>query len=140
MNFFRYVLLLCLLVFSFSCQKDAEHATIPTVTVDIYVDVTSTIYMQLGMVGGYEYIVGGYKGIVVYRLSEDEFVAFDRACSYDPTNSCRLQMNSTGIELEDSCCTSKFEIIDGSVMKGPATVSLKQYHTSFDGANLHIFN
>ena len=139
-NYFIGIFLLFLLAYTSACKKEANHQTIPNVVVDIYVDVTSTIYMELSIVSGHTFLTGGYKGIVVYRLSESEFVAYDRACSYDPTNSCRLVFEQNQLNLVDTCCGSKFIIIDGSVQNGPATMSLKQYKTTFDGTNLHIFN
>lgn len=134
------ILISPLLFYSTSCNKEVVHETIPNVSVNVYIDVYSTMYINLSIIGGHEFIYGGYKGIVVYRLSETEFLAFDRACSYDPTNECRLIMPQGGLNLQDTCCTSKFAILDGAVISGPATLPLKQYHTTFDGATLHIFN
>jgi nitrite reductase/ring-hydroxylating ferredoxin subunit len=128
------------LLLSTTCKKDNDHPSIPYVQVNLNIDVYSTMFMNLSIVGGHEYIIGGYKGIAVYRLTQDDFVAYDRACSYDPNNYCRLNFNNTDIELVDSCCTSKFRILDGSPISGPAKTVLKQYQTSFDGQILRIFN
>ncbi len=122
-----------------SCTKD-ENQTIPYVYVNFYIQPNSTLYQKLNVIGGWEYLTGGYNGIVVYRLNQDEFMAFDRACPYDYMNGCRIQVESSFTTAIDSCCKSRFILTDGSPFSGPAHVSLKQYRTSYDGNNLHISN
>ncbi len=136
------LLIISLFSLSSSCGKGNEHDTIPNVAVNISFDVNSTMYINLSMVGGHEYLVGGYKGIVVYRVGADEFVAYDRACSHDPlTSNSRLIMDpSSSFILTDTVCGSSFLILDGSVNSGPATLPLKRYQTSFDGTYLSIYN
>ncbi|NVN94264.1 MAG: hypothetical protein HXX18_03165 [Bacteroidetes bacterium] len=123
----------------FSCSKD-ENETIPYVYVNFSIQPNSTLYQKLNTVGGWEYLTGGYNGIVVYRQSQDEFVAFDRACPYDYKNSCRIVVESSFTTTIDSCCGSRFLLNDGSPFKGPASVSLKKYKTYYDGSSLHISN
>jgi len=123
------------------CFKEQEHDSIPNVAVDIYIDVNSTLYIQLNTVGGWLYLTGGYKGILVYRLSDYEFVAYDRTCPYDPyEDASRLEMDVGNLIIQDTLCKSKFIVIDGTVFEGPATLPLKSYKTDFDGNILHIYN
>lgn len=123
-----------------SCKKEA-YANIPNVYVDIYLDISSTLYIELSSVGGYVNITGGYKGITVYRASTDQFMAFERCCPYDAdVDAARIEVDASGLTLTDSVCGSTFLILDGSVVSGPATMPLKQYRTDFDGDNLHIYN
>ncbi len=121
------------------CKKDKKDQ-IPYVYVNFYMNI-STQYIGLNNIGGYEYITGGVRGIIVYRRSTEEFMAYERDCPYQPSNSCALvQVDNSAVMAVDSCCGSKFLLLDGSIVKGPATIMLKQYHTSFDGTTLHIFN
>ena len=130
-----------LLSSTWGCQKKVDHPSIPNVSVNLYLDISSTLYIELSTVGGHVYLTGGYKGIVVYRVSPDEFVAYDRGCPYDPTLACaRIEMDPSGITLTDSCCSSNFSVLDGSIIKGPATQPLKRYHTQYDGQVLRIWN
>ena len=122
-----------------SCSKD-ESETIPYVYVNFNIKPNSTLYQKLNVVGGWEYLTGGYNGIIVYRLSQDEFKAYDRACPYDYKNGCRVDVEGSFTTAKDSCCGSGFILTDGSPYNGPATVSLKQYKTSYDGNNLYITN
>lgn len=132
-----FILLLILL--SIGCGQAYEG--IPEVDVSISIDVTSSTYSDLSYVGGYAYLTGGYKGILVYRHSLEEFVAFERTCPYDPSvTTARIEVEESGLILVDSTCGSRFLIIDGSVYEGPCTRSLKQYSTAFDGIYLRIWN
>jgi nitrite reductase/ring-hydroxylating ferredoxin subunit len=121
------------------CKKDKDE--IPNSYVNFYIDINSTQYIGLNSIGGFIYVTGGVRGIIIYRKSVDEFMAYERDCPYKPSNTCALvQVDHSAIMAVDSCCGSKFLLLDGSVIKGPATRQLKQYSTSLDGTNLHVFN
>lgn len=135
------IILVLLLSSTWSCGDKKAHDSIPNVAVNLYLDINSTMYIELNTIGGWVYLTGGYKGILVYRISVDEFVAYDRACPYDPFETCaRITMDPSGLTVSDSCCTSQFGILDGSVIKGPATIPLKRYNTYFDGSVLSVSN
>lgn len=122
-----------------SCKKDDK--TVPNSSVDIYIYTSEPSFLALNAVGGWVYITGGSKGIIVYRKSNTEFTALDRHCTYLPNTACsRVSVDSSNIIAVDTCCGSKFLITDGSVQNGPASMALKQYATSFDGSVLHIYN
>jgi hypothetical protein len=126
--------------FGTACKKDS-YSDIPNVYVNLHLDISSTLYMELTHVGGWLNLTGGYKGITVYRSSTVEFVAFERCCPYDPTvPDARVFVDDSGLSLTDPECGSQFLILDGSVIQGPAGMPLKQYRTNFDGDNLHIYN
>ncbi|MFO8088071.1 MAG: Rieske (2Fe-2S) protein [Bacteroidales bacterium] len=136
-----FIFLLGLFLFP-HCDKSKQQNLIPNVHVNISLDINSTMYTGLNVVGGYEYITGGYRGIVVYRMAYDEFVAYDRACPYDhhENSDARVDVEDNGLTLIDSVCMSRFLLLDGSVVKGPAERPLKSYRTQLDGDNLLIFN
>lgn len=121
------------------CRKD--NRGIPNVAVDIYIYTTDPNFINLNAVGGWVYITGGSRGILVYRSSNTDFRAYDRHCPYQPEDACgRVEVDSSNIIVKDPCCGSQFLITDGSVTNGPASMPLKQYNTSFDGSVLHIYN
>ena len=133
-----YILLIPIIFFS--CSKD-ENANIPLVNVNVIIHVNDPAYNMLTVSGGWTYINGGSRGIIIYRVSNSEFNAYERHCPYDATNSCALvSVDVSNIIGLDDCCGSKFLLTDGSVTKGPANLPLKQYNTSFDGQVLRIFN
>lgn len=124
-----------------SCKDKVPHDTIPEVAVQARIEPESTMYIELNSIGGWVYLTGGYKGILVYRVSVDEFVAYDRACPYDPyEDEARITVDPSGIICTDTHCGSQFNILDGSIIKGPATIPLKRYYTYYDGVFLTINN
>lgn len=120
-----------LLLFSvFSCSKD-NNANIPLVNVNFTINVNNPAYSNVAVPGGWMYINGGSRGIILYRYSNDEFRAFDRHCTYDVTSTCGLvSVDNSNIVGFDDCCGSKFLVSDGSVTQGPANLPLKAYNTS----------
>jgi len=135
----RLILVVLLLLMTLTCKKDKEE--IPNVAVNIYIYPNSTQYVQLNTNGGWVYLTGGVRGIIVYRRTQDEFVAFERNCPYLPSSTCALvSVEQSGLTLLDSCCGSRFIITDGSIVNGPASVSMKTYYTAYDGNALHIYN
>ena len=130
-----------LLFFLTDCTKNNENP-VPTVYVDFTIYLSQPAYTNLNAVGGWVYLTGGARGIIVYRLSIDTFKAYDRNCTYNPSDAdARVSVDSSGLFAVDASCGSKFVLIDGSVNHGPATVSLRQYNASYDGVNsVHVYN
>jgi hypothetical protein len=129
--------LLLLLIIPFSCGKDNQ-PEIP------YVYVSYSLYpngMDYIPVSGYKYVNIGYRGVIVYRTSIDQFNVFERCCPYDPEVSAAVVRVVDGISAIDTCCGSRYSLFDGSPTgEGPSPYSLMQYHYTFDGDRLDITN
>lgn len=141
MRFFQAILLVLITFGMFSCRRDEPR--IPYVYVDFYINTTDPSFSALNAVGGWVYVTGGSKGIIIYRKTQNDFMAYERHCPYDPEASCsRLEVESSGLLIEDPCCSSVYLITDGSPSSGPGTASgpVQQYHTSFDGMSIHVTN
>lgn len=126
-----------------ACKKDKNNGNIPNVSVDIPLPLSLPEYAALNSVGNSIIISGGYKGILVYHRFQNEFVAFELACPYDPLQpNARVVKDSSNVIGVDYNCGSKFYLTDGSVLQGPANQSLRQYQTEYDaGAHtLYITN
>lgn len=128
------------------CKKsnDADQ-NIPYVPVNFTIQLSLPAYTSLNSVGGSVEIPSvGYRGIVVYRISIDNFVAYDMACPYDPTvNGAICHVDSSGIIMVDNNCGSKFSLAGGgSIVNGPATRPLKPYNVQadFTSNTLVVFN
>lgn len=130
---------LCVIGIS-ACEKNNN--VIRNVFVDRTIFITQPTYNQLNAVGGWVYLNNeGVRGIIVYRKTIDEFRAYDRNCTFDPNEACAtVEVESSGLSAIDNCCGSVFELTEGFVINGPATISLKQYQTFFDGSALRITN
>ena len=140
-------ILLCISLISipfFSCKKSSVNANFPNVSVSKYIYMNLPQYNTLQIVGNFLYIDdAGYKGLIVYHRSIDEWVAYDRGCTYDPTNAdALLSVETGGLNVLDSHCGSKYSLVDGSVISSPATTPMKQYRVDYDqgGNKLYIYN
>jgi len=135
-----FIVLFLFAFFNWGCKK-RKNTVIPYIPVNIYIYPSDPNFNRINTPGGWVYLSGGSRGIIVYRRSNEEFVAFDRHCTYDTENSCgQVEVTSSQITAIDSCCMSEFVLTDGSVVKSPATVPLQTYQVSFNGNELHIFN
>lgn len=124
-----------------ACNKQEDGSGVPLVNVNISIFTSSPEFINLTVVGGWEYITGGSRGILIYRLTNDLFLAYDRHCTFEPDKACaRVEVDPATLLVVDPCCESEFAITDGTVLSGPATIPLKQYGTSWDGEVLRIFN
>src|ERR1051326_6327760 len=121
----RYSLIFVFLVSFFNCKKSNE--TVPNVYVDLYVYTTDPAFSPLNAIGGYQYFNGGSNGLVVYRKSQNEFMAYDRHCTYKVADKNQVAVDNSGLIAVDSKCGSKFLLTDGSPSSGSASVPLKRY-------------
>ena len=124
-----------------SCNKNNQ--VVPYVYVDLYVNISLPSYSSLNAIGGWAYVSGGSKGIIVYRQTTDQFAAYDRHCTYNSDNPCGpASVDSSNTYVACSCDGSQYQLYDRLVIQGPATFSLKPYQTSFDPMTntVHIYN
>ena len=112
-------ILICLLLIS--CTRTTDNTAIPLVTVNQTIYVSDPLFFDLNPIGGWVYLNGGSRGILVYRNGEDDFQAYDRHCTYSVNDLCgRIEVDSSNILAIDTCCGSAFLLSDGSVTAGPA--------------------
>ncbi len=130
-----------LLLAGFSgCDPDQPVYQIPQVYVEETINLDNFEYNDLKMIGGYVYIEGGVRGIIVYRESTDRYVAFERNCPYQPLDDCaRVKVDESTLFLIDTCCNSTFSW-DGTPTGGPAELPLLEYPTYVHQNYLTITN
>jgi hypothetical protein len=76
-------------------------------------------------------IKGGIKGIIIYRRSEGNFLAFERKSPYKLEDSCGIvSVHSSNLYMIDSChnCTFDWE---GKPTGGPCRDIMKQYQVQY---------
>lgn len=118
-----------------------RYAGIPNVNVDIYINTQNPEFQSLNGLGSWKYINGGSKGIILFNVDLNNFVAYERHCPFQPENSCsKVSVDESNLFATDTCCSSQFQLIDGSVHAGPSALPLKAYNTSFDGNIIRIWN
>ena len=136
-----FLLVIFLMLVSGCSKKEQSNNDIPTVPVSFSINPNSTEYIELNVVNGWVALTGGYRGIIVFRKSVSEFMAYERACPYDwQKTNARINVDKSGITALCPVCNSKFVLLDGSPYQGPSPYPLKQYQTSYDGTLLYIFN
>lgn len=140
----KQLLVMCfgLLLLSAKCNNQNQHP-VPFVPVDVTIDMQLPSYSNLQGVGGWTYLNGGSRGIIVYRKAIDEFVAFDRHAPSDPEGSCPMALypdDQNFLQLIDSCNNAVFSLYDGSPVSN-SIFGLRQYATQFNGNNLlRVYN
>jgi len=121
----------------FSCRKNRNHP-VPSIPFEITINMNLPSYNALQGVGGWTYVTGGSKGIIVYRKSYDEFMAFDRHSPAEGGTECTTPLTPNEdnfLELDDICSGAKFSLYDGSAISG-SELGLRQYQALWDGSNL----
>jgi hypothetical protein len=119
-------------------------------------------YYELNFVSNWLYITSDVestsRGIIVYRQSETEFLAYDRippnfpdACTDSQGNTTRLVVEK-GMFVVDHCNNAYYNILNGQLIirepdmipdfptDGTMVYPLIQYRTTFDGNKLVISN
>lgn len=138
---FLLLLSLFLTIVLSGCTKEQQQNDIPVVEVNFVVNPNSTEYLELNAVNGWVYVTGGYRGIILVRISLNEFKAFERACPYDWEQAdARIEVESSSITAMCPHCKSKFILLDGSPFEGPSPYPLKQYQAMYDGNLLFVSN
>jgi hypothetical protein len=134
--------LFCLFLFLFFACRDSPQQVLPDIEplVDISIVVTNIQYPDLQVDGGFAYLEGGRRGIIVIRQSAGNYLAFDRICTFRPQDTCeRVEVHSSRLFLIDDCCGSQFGF-DGRPSSGPAAFPLRRYTTQLSGNLLRITN
>jgi nitrite reductase/ring-hydroxylating ferredoxin subunit len=90
---------------------------------------------------GWEYFEGGYRGVVVFRNSAEEFRAYERSCTLEDCHG-RLEVDeASNVTIHGPKCGSNFLGYDGSPLSGSkAKRMLYSYCTFYDGERLWVNN
>ena len=105
------------------------------VYVNIYININEPLYNNLQVPGSYVIIPNqGSKGVLIFRSTWDEFLAYDLHATFEPENNCGCIISpDDSFTLEDPCSSSTYAVVNGSVITGPAVQGLQQYSASYDG-------
>ncbi len=136
---FSILLIIAITGFIYSCKKKNQTVqdNIPYQTVNTTIYPGNPLYFRLQSVGGWMYLDNvGVNGIVVYRKamnSSADFVALERTSTYFPDDAyAKVKVQSDNFTLKDTISGSKWQIIDGAVMTGPANLPLRSYNAFYD--------
>ena len=126
-----------------------------------YYDPSTQQFHDLTFVGEWAYITSEIestsRGIIVYRLSDNEFLAYDRLPPNEPDACTDSYGNTTRLVVDfpfvvDRCNNAYYNILNGQIIvatpdkipnfptDGTVVYPLIQYHTTYDGVKLTISN
>jgi nitrite reductase/ring-hydroxylating ferredoxin subunit len=131
------LLMASLTLLMFSCSKGSDptgSSPVPTVSsFNFTINYTKSPYTALATVGGVVYLTGyGYRGLLVYRLSNNQVTVFDRTCTYDLSDNNGILLAQNNVTCICPDCGSEFTLTSGSVVTGPSTIGIQQYNASIN--------
>jgi nitrite reductase/ring-hydroxylating ferredoxin subunit len=127
------------------CESDQEHS-IPWVEVKLSIDLGINNGLK---VPAYSMKIpeAGYSGVLVlcgyydhYAPAQSEYFAYDATCTYEVSQDCSLEIESNSLYATCPCCGSKFYLMGGIPVEGPAPKSLKRYNIRLSGEKLWVYN
>jgi len=120
-----------------SCEPQIQDG-IPYVFVEIDINLNNTEFIDLQKDGGFVYILGGVRGIIIYRKDLSTYKAFERNSPVNPTSACAvLDVDESGLFIVDPCSQAIFNF-DGNPINGISPFPLRQYITILDNNWLYI--
>jgi len=129
------------LVINGSCNNEQFDDQIPFVSFpDKIINLKSQQYLDLQSIG---YVILddiGVRGVILHKSTfGNDYVAFERNCSYQPNDaSALIEVAASALSMQDNSCGSTFEFIEGTPTAGPARNPLRKYRTSLSGDFLTI--
>lgn len=136
------VLLISISAFSFCKKKNkAVEDNIAYQTVNVTIHPNDPFNFKLQVAGGWVYYDNaGINGLIIYRKtttnSSTDFVALERTSTSLPNDpQAKVKVQADSFTLKDTISGSKWQIVDGAVLTGPATQNLRLYNAVFDGIN-----
>jgi hypothetical protein len=137
---FVKVFIFVLLISLSGCERNALQEPIPFVPVNLVIDLNNISSQALRFDRGFIYVEEGVRGIIIYRVSQNQFRAFERNCTFQPNAACaKVEVDGSGLFMTDPCCKSVFDF-EGNPVAGPAAFPLFRYRTSLSGSLLSVIN
>lgn len=132
-----FILLILFLSVNEGCNK-IEDSVIPSIPFSYTINLT--IHNEVNISGNSIFIPEiGYGGVIVYCEFPGSFYAYDAACTYEVSPSCKVV--NDGVLGTCKCCKSQYLLLGGGFpSKGPAVEGLRQYQTSMFNGMLRIYN
>lgn len=161
----KYIVVLLTAVAFQSCDGIPNNPNAPNAYINFTIYPNSLQYQELNVTSGWIYLTSEVestsRGIIVFRYSETEFLAYDRippnypdACTDSQGNTTRLVVED-GMFVVDHCNNAYYNILNGQIIinevfdmipsfptDGVVVYPLIQYHTMYDYNNgkLTIYN
>ena len=123
-----------------ACEGDNWQDPIPYVAVDTVINLTNIQYEPLQRDRGFVEILGGYRGIIIYRATPTDYRAFEKASPHRVDQACaEVTVDVSGLFMRELCDNSIYDFL-GNPSGGVAQFPLRRYNTQLEGNLLYIFN
>jgi hypothetical protein len=108
--------------------------------VDTVINLNNQQYQELRLDQGFVEILGGYRGIIIYRVDALTYRAFEKASPHRVDEACaEVFVDLSGLFMREGCDQSIYDFA-GTPSGGVAQCPLRQYNTQLDGNLLYIYN
>jgi nitrite reductase/ring-hydroxylating ferredoxin subunit len=129
----------CLIVLAACTPNDYDDPVPYAPFPDIILNLNLPDRIALRTPGATATVGGGVRGIIIYCKQANEYMAYERNCTFHPNDACAtVNIDASKLFLVDPCCGSQFDLATGSPSGGVAIRPLVQYRTTFDGTILTI--
>ena len=81
----------------------------------------------------------GVKGVVIYNINNNQYVAFELSDPNHPVRSCSA-MKVNGVIASCDCDDNTYNVITGQVSEGEGVYSMKPYRVERSGNTLQVYN
>ena len=134
-----FLLITLIIITSCGTNDDDNNPFLSDIPVNVTLNLNLPLYNDLQFDGTSAFIENqGNKGIIVYRFTENNILAWDAACPHLAPSECTA-MSLVGVEIICSCDNSKFSFLDGSPQSG-TPYPMKQYRAVKNGNSITITN
>ena len=110
------------------------------------VPVNETVYLNLPentdllVPGGWVYHKGGISGLIIYHVSQNNYLAYERAAPHLEPQACSRMFVENGTYMVCPCDESKFSILNGGPLTDGIKYAARQYRVIVNGNSLIITN
>lgn len=119
----------------------ANNDILPVVQVNQNVDLSLPQFVNLQVPGGWAYVNGGLKGIIIYNINGTQFKAFERAAPHIQISDCSQMIVENNIRMKCPCDDSEFNILNGAPLTNGISHNAREYFVSnLNGVVLRITN
>lgn len=143
------------------CDRYPQNPNRPHVYINFSIYPNTFEHQGLNVVSGWEYLTSDpnsdSRGIIVYRMSETDFLAYDRIPPNFPDACTDSQGHTTRLVVDfpfvvDQCNNAYYNILNGEIIvaepdmipnfptEGEVVFPLIQYSTMYDGNKLTVTN
>ena len=123
-----------------ACEGDNWQDPIPYVLVDTLINLNNQQYQALRLDRGFVEILGGYRGIIIYRENAADYRAFEKASPHRVDEACaEIVVDQSRLFMRELCDNSIYDF-QGNPSGGVAQFPLRRYNTQLEGDLLYIFN